>query len=107
MPSPRENLSVYAPRITLININPDKIRDIIGPGGKVIRKIQEDTGAKIDIDDDGTVSSLGPDGGAGGLMRAFDTAASAENVAPNPTTVVGTESKGPVAADVVGAASAP
>ena len=58
------------------------------------------------IDDDGTVSSLGPDGGAGGLMRAFDTAASAENVAPV-ANVVGTESKGPVAADVVGAASAP
>jgi polyribonucleotide nucleotidyltransferase len=55
MPAPRPQLSVYAPRIILITINPDKIRDIIGPGGKVIRKIQEDTGAKIDIEDDGTV----------------------------------------------------
>ena len=52
---PRPQLSTYAPRITLLTINPDKIRDIIGPGGKVIRKIQEDTGAKIDIEDDGTV----------------------------------------------------
>ncbi len=55
LPEPRNELSAYAPRITLLTINPEKIRDIIGPGGKVIRKIQEETGAKIDIDDDGTV----------------------------------------------------
>jgi len=55
LPAPRSQLSTYAPRITLLTINPDKIRDVIGPGGKVIRKIQEDTGATIDIDDDGTV----------------------------------------------------
>jgi polyribonucleotide nucleotidyltransferase len=55
LPEPRGELSAYAPRITVLTINPDKIRDIIGPGGKVIRKIQDETGANIDIDDDGTV----------------------------------------------------
>jgi polyribonucleotide nucleotidyltransferase len=52
---PREDISPYAPRIVTINIHPDKIRDVIGPGGKVIRGIVEETGAKIDIQDDGTV----------------------------------------------------
>ena len=54
--APREELSEYAPRIQTIKINPDKIGAVIGPGGKVIRKIQEDCGAKIDIDDDGSVN---------------------------------------------------
>jgi polyribonucleotide nucleotidyltransferase len=53
--APRSELSLYAPRITTIRINPDKIRDVIGPGGKVIRDIVAKTGAKIDITDDGTV----------------------------------------------------
>lgn len=53
--APRENLSTYAPRITTIKINPDKIRDLIGPGGKVIQSITKETGVKIDISDDGTV----------------------------------------------------
>ena len=53
---PRPQLSLYAPRITTIKINPEKIRDVIGPGGRVIRKIVEETGAKIDIEDDGSVS---------------------------------------------------
>jgi polyribonucleotide nucleotidyltransferase len=52
---PRETLSVHAPRITILKINPDRIRDVIGPGGKMIRRIQEETGATIDIEDDGTV----------------------------------------------------
>lgn len=52
---PRKELSTFAPRITTIKINPEKIGEVIGPGGKVIRKIVEETGAKIDIDDDGTV----------------------------------------------------
>jgi polyribonucleotide nucleotidyltransferase len=51
----REDLSPYAPRIITIKINPDKIRDVIGPGGKIIRSIVEETGAKIDVEDDGTV----------------------------------------------------
>lgn len=52
---PREELSPYAPRILTINVNPDKIREIIGPGGKMINKIIEETGVKIDIEDDGRV----------------------------------------------------
>jgi polyribonucleotide nucleotidyltransferase len=55
IPEPRLELSPYAPRIQTIKINPEKIGALIGPGGKMIRKIQEDTSAKIDIDDDGTV----------------------------------------------------
>jgi polyribonucleotide nucleotidyltransferase len=51
----REELSPYAPRITKITINPDRIRDIIGPGGKMIRRITEETKCTIDIEDDGTV----------------------------------------------------
>jgi len=53
---PRAELSAYAPRVTKININPDRIRDIIGPGGKMIRKITEETKTSIDIQDDGTVN---------------------------------------------------
>src|SRR5579883_1118111 len=53
---PREELSEYAPRIQTIKINPDKIGAVIGPGGKTVRKIQDETGAKIDIEDDGTVN---------------------------------------------------
>ncbi|HLZ94197.1 MAG TPA: polyribonucleotide nucleotidyltransferase [Candidatus Dormibacteraeota bacterium] len=55
LPRPRSEMSTYAPRITTIQINPDKIRDIIGPGGKMIRKITEETGAQIDVEDDGRV----------------------------------------------------
>ncbi len=53
--SPRAELSPFAPRIYVMMVKPDKIREIIGPGGKVIRGIQEQTGVKIDIEDDGTV----------------------------------------------------
>src|SRR3546814_20884433 len=53
--SAREGVSENAPRITVINIPKDKIREVIGTGGKVIREICEETGAKIDIEDDGTV----------------------------------------------------
>jgi len=52
---PRTNMSQYAPRIYTIHIPTGKIRDVIGPGGKVIRGIVEQTGVKIDVDDDGTV----------------------------------------------------
>jgi polyribonucleotide nucleotidyltransferase len=68
--APRTELSAYAPRVTVLTINPEKIRDIIGPGGKVIRKIQEETGSKIDIDDDGTVKVAGYD--AEGGRKAVD-----------------------------------
>jgi len=53
--SSRDAVNEHAPRITSFKINPDKIRDVIGPGGKMIREITEETGAKIDIEDDGTV----------------------------------------------------
>ncbi len=62
--SPREDISPFAPRIITIKIHPDKIRDVIGPGGKVIRSIQDETGAKIDIDDDGTVNIATADSAA-------------------------------------------
>jgi polyribonucleotide nucleotidyltransferase len=61
---PREDIAPYAPRIIQIKINPDKIRDVIGPGGKMIRSIVEETGAKIDVEDDGTVSIASADGAA-------------------------------------------
>lgn len=52
---PRKELSEYAPKILMMSINPDKIRDVIGPSGKQINKIIEETGVKIDIEQDGTV----------------------------------------------------
>ena len=58
---PREELSPYAPRIIQFTINPDKIREVIGPGGKMINKIIAETGAKIDIEDDGRVFIATPD----------------------------------------------
>ncbi len=61
---PREDISPYAPRIITLQIHPDKIRDVIGPGGKMIRSITEETGAKIDISDDGTVLIATADGEA-------------------------------------------
>ncbi|HMQ04194.1 MAG TPA: polyribonucleotide nucleotidyltransferase [Pyrinomonadaceae bacterium] len=61
---PREDISPYAPRIITLKIHPDKIRDVIGKGGSVIRSITEETGAKIDIEDDGTISIATADGEA-------------------------------------------
>lgn len=58
---PRETLSPYAPRIYTMMIKPDKIREVIGPGGKIIRSIIERTGVKIDIDDSGTVNIVSVD----------------------------------------------
>jgi len=70
LPGPRTEMSTFAPRITTILINPDKIRDIIGPGGKMIRKIVEETGAQIDVEDDGRVFISAVDQEAG--KRAID-----------------------------------
>src|SRR5712692_9198761 len=58
---PRTELSPYAPRFVTIKIRTEKIREIIGPGGKVIRGIQDQTGAKIDVEDDGRVTIFSPD----------------------------------------------
>jgi polyribonucleotide nucleotidyltransferase len=55
LPAPRAELNQWAPRIDTVQINPDKIRDVIGPGGKMIRKIVDETGCQIDIEDDGRV----------------------------------------------------
>lgn len=62
---PRKELSSYAPRIITFEIDPDRIRDVIGPGGKMIRKIVEETGAEIDIEDDGRVFIAAVDVNAG------------------------------------------
>jgi polyribonucleotide nucleotidyltransferase len=64
LPAPREQISDYAPKLYTIRIDPEKIGKVIGPGGKMIRKIQEETGATIEIEDDGTVyiSCVGGDG---------------------------------------------
>jgi len=66
----REGVSQHAPRIETISINKDKIRDVIGPGGKMIREICETTGTKVDIDDDGTVKVAAVDAGA--MQEAID-----------------------------------
>ena len=58
---PRKEVSKYAPKMITMHIDPDKIRDVIGKGGSVIQKIVADTGAKIDIDDDGTIHIASPD----------------------------------------------
>ncbi len=68
--APREDLSEFAPRIQSIKINPDKIGAVIGPGGKMIRKIQDESGAKIDIEDDGTVNISAVSGDA--MQHAMD-----------------------------------
>ena len=66
----REGVSQHAPRIETISINKDKIRDVIGPGGKMIREICETTGTKVDIDDDGTVKVAAVDANA--MQEAID-----------------------------------
>lgn len=68
--APREELSEHAPRIQTIKINPEKIGAVIGPGGKMIRKIQEESGAKIDIEDDGSVNISATSGEA--MQQAMD-----------------------------------
>ena len=55
IPMPRETVSKFAPKMTVMKIDPDKIREVIGKGGSVIQKIQAESGAKVDIDDDGTI----------------------------------------------------
>jgi polyribonucleotide nucleotidyltransferase len=62
LPAPREEVSEYAPRITTLKVKQDRIRDLIGPGGKMIRSIIEETGVKIDVEDDGTVYVASADG---------------------------------------------
>ena len=61
---PRKEVSQYAPKMITMHINPDRIREVIGKGGSVIQKIVADTGAKIDIDDDGTIHIASADAAA-------------------------------------------
>jgi polyribonucleotide nucleotidyltransferase len=76
----RSELSSFAPRILKIKINPDKIRDVIGKGGVVIRGIQEETGTTIEIEDDGMISiaCVSPEGGEAALKRIKDITADVE-----------------------------
>lgn len=76
--APRSELSKYAPRIYTIQINPELIGKLIGPGGKMIRSIQERTGTVIEVDDDGTVSIAAFDGEGGDRARAEVEALCAE-----------------------------
>jgi len=69
IPAPRPEMKPHAPRITILKVPVDKIGAIIGPGGKIIRGIQEETGVKIDIDDDGTVYIAAMDGVAEAKAR--------------------------------------
>src|SRR3546814_16270666 len=59
---PKAELSPYAPRVESISINPDKIREVIGKGGETMQRIVAETGAQIDIKDDGTIMIASPDG---------------------------------------------
>ena len=69
--APREELSQFAPRIETIHIPVDKIRDVIGSGGKVVRGIQEETGAQINIEEDGTIHIAAIEGPAGDAAKAM------------------------------------
>jgi polyribonucleotide nucleotidyltransferase len=70
LPAPRPDLSTYAPRITTIKVKPDQIRLIIGPGGKTIKGIVDQTGVTIDVEDDGTVNVASSDSDA--VKKALD-----------------------------------
>ena len=67
---PRETISRHAPRLIQIRINPDKVGLLIGPGGKNIRRLEEETGANVEIEDDGTVTVSSVD--AAGAEKAAE-----------------------------------
>jgi len=69
IPAVRSELSPYAPKVSLMHIDPEKIREVIGQGGKVIQGIVADTGAKIDIDEDGTIHIFATDQASGDAAR--------------------------------------
>ncbi len=70
IPEPRAEVSKYAPKMTTMHIDPDKIREVIGKGGSVIQKIVADSGAKVDIDDDGTVIIAAVNGESAAMAKA-------------------------------------
>ncbi len=71
IPAPRKEMSPYAPRIITMKIDPEKIRDVIGKGGETINKIIDETGASIDIEDDGNIFITAPDGDGGTQAREW------------------------------------
>jgi len=71
IPAPRPELSPFAPRIITMTVDPDRIRDIIGPGGKIIKKIIEETGVEIDVEDDGRVFIASTDAAKGEQAEAI------------------------------------
>ena len=71
IPAPRAEVSKYAPKMTTMKIDPDKIREVIGKGGSVIQKIVADTGAKIDIEDDGTIRIAAINGDQANAAKAY------------------------------------
>ena len=71
IPAPRAEVSKYAPKMTTMKIDPDKIREVIGKGGSVIQKIVADTGAKIDIEDDGTIRIAAINGEQANAAKAY------------------------------------
>ena len=76
--APRTEMSAYAPRLYTMKINPEKIRDVIGKGGAVIRALTEETGTSIDIQDDGTITIASTDGEAAEMARKRIEAITAE-----------------------------
>ncbi|MDO8500302.1 MAG: polyribonucleotide nucleotidyltransferase [Gemmatimonadaceae bacterium] len=80
LPAPRSDLSAYAPRIVTININPEKIGELIGPKGKTIRGIQEETGAELTVDDSGLVTIAAVGGEAMERARQMVQALTAEPI---------------------------
>src|SRR5206468_12931111 len=74
----KDELSPYAPRVESIQINPDKIREVIGKGGETIQKITAETGTEIDIKDDGTVMIASPDGASIKAAKQWIEAITAE-----------------------------
>src|SRR5207247_10208440 len=78
LPGPRPEISKWAPRLLTVKIDPEKIGKLIGPGGKNIKRIQEETGAQIDIEDDGTVYISSVDGAAAEKCRDIVEAMTAE-----------------------------
>ena len=69
-PTPNPKISKYAPKISVVQIDPEKIGGIIGPGGKIIRRIIAETGAQVDVEDDGLVTISGTD--EAGVQKAID-----------------------------------
>jgi polyribonucleotide nucleotidyltransferase len=78
LPAPRPKISDFAPRLLTVKIDPEKIGKLIGPGGKNIKKLQEDTGANIDIEDDGTVYISSVDSASAEKARDIVEAMTAE-----------------------------